>query len=109
MDRPDITSGYSRYTKNFRESNVDFMLNFHKSFGDLDLTALVGSNVRRSKNETVYQSTNGGLAVPGVYALSNSVDPILPPEELLQEVGVNGVFGSVSLGIKDFLCLSKGL
>ncbi|RKD92791.1 SusC/RagA family TonB-linked outer membrane protein [Mangrovibacterium diazotrophicum] len=110
VDRPDVTSGYSRYTKAFTETNLDLMLNYHKSFTeDLDFTAILGMNVRRTKNETVYASTNNGLAVEGLYALSNSVDAMLPPEEVFYRVGVNGIFGSVSLGYKNTLFLDGTL
>ncbi len=101
VDRPDVTSGYSRYTRFFTEKNIDFMLNYHKTFNQFDFTALLGTNIRRTKSDRVFESTNNGLAVPQVYALSNSVDPMLPPEEDYTRVGVNGVFGSVSLGYKN--------
>ena len=100
--RPDVTSGYSRFDRSFRETNVDFMLNFHKKLtDDLDLTALLGTNIRRSKNDQVFASTNNGLAVAGTYALSNSLDPMLPPEELLEKIGINGIFASASLGYQN--------
>ncbi len=99
VGRPDVTSGYSRFERSFTETNLDFMLNYHKRISDeMDLTALLGTNIRRTKAESLFLSTNNGLAVPGVYALSNSVDPMLPPEEGFAQVGVNGIFGSVSLG-----------
>ncbi len=105
VDRPDVRSGYTRYDRTWRETNIDFMLNFHKRYGEIDLTALVGTNIRRNRMERVFASTNGGLAVPGVYALSNSVDPMLPPEERLEEKGVNGIFGSINAGFKDMVYL----
>jgi TonB-linked SusC/RagA family outer membrane protein len=105
VDRPDIGSGYSRFTQRWRETNADLIVTYEKDFGDIDLTAFVGANVYRRENDQVYASTSGGLAVPELYALSNSTDPMLPPEELLQQIGVNGLYGSVSLGFKDFLYL----
>ncbi len=106
VDRPDVTSGYSRFTKNFTETNLDVMANINKSFGDnLSLTAFVGTNIRRSLLDQVFQSTNGGLSVPDVYALSVSVSPMLPPEETYEEVGVNGYFASASLAYKGMLFL----
>lgn len=109
VDRPDVTSGYSRYQRNFIETNADLMLNFQKTFGEVDLTALVGTNIRRSEFDRVFSSTNGGLAVSDVYALSNSVDPMLPPEERLEQIGVNGIFGSVNVGIMDLVYLDATL
>lgn len=110
VDRKNVTSGYSRYTRAFTESNLDFMLNYHKAISDkFDLTAMLGTNIRRTKNESVYASTNNGLAVPNVYALNNSVDPMLPPEERFYRIGVNGVFGSMSLGYKNTYFLDATL
>jgi TonB-linked SusC/RagA family outer membrane protein len=104
VSRPDVTSGYSRFTRNFTETNLDFLLKFQKELtSSLDLTAFIGTNIRRTTSDEVFASTNGGLAVAGVYALSNSVDPMLPPEETYRQVGVNGIFGSVSLGYKNTL------
>jgi TonB-linked SusC/RagA family outer membrane protein len=106
VDRPDVTSGYSRLSRTFKETNVDLMANIKKDLTEnINLTAVIGTNFRRSKQDQVFASTNGGLSVPDVYALSNSVDPMLPPEESLHQIGVNGYFASVSLGYKNMLFL----
>jgi TonB-linked SusC/RagA family outer membrane protein len=110
VGRADVTSGYSRYTRDFTETNFDMLLTFHKKFTEkFDINALVGSNIRRTKAESVFASTNNGLSVARVYALSNSVDPMLPPEESFARVGVNGIFGSVSLGYDDTYFLDATL
>jgi len=101
VGRPDVTSGYSRLNRDLTETNVDFMLNYRKKFGLFDFSALLGSNIRRNKVDYVYASTNNGLSVPGVYALSNTVDPMDLPQESLTKIGINGIFGSVSLGALD--------
>lgn len=105
VSRPKITSGYSRYTQAYTETNMDGILKYHKTLGQIDFTALVGVNIRRNRDDNVYASTSGGLAVPKVYALSNSSSPQLPPEESLLVSGINGVYGSLSLGYKGFLYL----
>ncbi len=98
VDRPDVTSGYSRYTKNFIETNFDAMAKVARDLGDnIGLVAFVGTNIRRLTDDRVFASTNGGLSVPEVYALSVSASPMLPPEENFQELGVNGYFGGLSL------------
>ena len=110
VNRPDVTSGYSRFTRNFMETNMDLMANFNKDLGqNFNITGVIGTNIRRSTTDQVFASTNGGLAVPDVYALSNSVDPQLPPVESLQKIGVNGIFGNVSLGYKSMLYLDGTL
>ena len=106
VDRPDVTSGYARFTRTWTEMNYDLMANFHKDFGkDINVTGLLGTNIRRSVNDQVFASTNGGLSVPDVYALSNSVYSQLPPEENYSVKGVNGYFGDVSIGYKGMLYL----
>jgi TonB-linked SusC/RagA family outer membrane protein len=109
VDRPDVTSGYSRYDRTFTETNADFILKFNKRFGNIDLGALLGSNIRRSRTESVFASTNNGLAVPDLYALSNSADPMLPPQESLLQLGVNGIFGDVNVGFNDMVYLEATL
>ena len=106
VGRPTVTSGYSRLTRNYLETNADFMATFKKDItSNLNINGLLGSNVRRQKIDQVFESTNNGLSVPDVYALSNSVDPMAPPEELLSKIGLNGYFASVSLGYHNMLYL----
>ncbi|MCK5691537.1 MAG: SusC/RagA family TonB-linked outer membrane protein, partial [Bacteroidales bacterium] len=108
--RQEVTSGYSRFDREFIETNVDLMMNFHKDLGDkMNLNAMLGTNIRRSNMESVFAATNGGLAVPELYALSNSASPMLPPDERLAQIGVNGIFGSVSLGYTNLLYLDATL
>jgi len=103
---PDSKSGYLRRTRKFVETNLDFMVRYNKNLtDDFNVNGLIGTNIRRSTIDNVSVSTNGGLAVPGVYSLNNSVDPMMPPEESLDEIGVNGYFASVSLGYKNTLYL----
>jgi outer membrane receptor protein involved in Fe transport len=108
--RQEVTSGYSRYNRSFMEYNIDFHLRFVEDIGEwLDISALLGTNFRRSTIESVFAATNGGLAVPDLYALSNSIAPMLPPDERLLQVGVNGYFGALSLGFFDMFFLDGTL
>ena len=104
--RPTPGSGYLRYNKNFREANFDVMLNFKKDLTeDFNLSGLIGSNIRRSYENTVFAATNGGLVTPKLYALSNSKQALTAPTENQVLIGVNGFFANVSLGYKRFLYL----
>lgn len=106
VGRPDVTSGYSRFERKFTETNYDLHLKFKKMLGeDFSLSALLGTNIRRTKVDQVFMSTDGGLIVPGLYALSNSKNQMQAPEERLTEIGVNGLFLSASLGFKSLLYL----
>lgn len=104
--RPDVTSGYSRLDRSFTETNLDLMLKFNKDLGEnFNLTALLGTNIRHTKVDQVFASTDGGLIVPGLFALSNSVNQMQNPDELYTEEGVNGYYISASLGFRRYLFL----
>lgn len=101
----DETSGYSRFTRQFMETNYDLRLDFHKDFGeDINLSAFIGTNIRRNSIDQVYASTNGGLIVPDLYALGNS-NSMLAPEEDYFIKGVNGYYVAASLGYKNMAYL----
>jgi outer membrane receptor protein involved in Fe transport len=110
ISRLDVGSGYTRYNYNFRETNYDLMANFKKDLTeDINLSAILGYNVRRTTRNSVYASTNGGLVVPKLYSISNSVNPVNAPVESQQSIGVNGLYGSVSVGYKNMLYLDATL
>jgi len=99
---------YSNYNHTFRELNYDLMINVDKNLSEnFNLKALIGTNLRRSVNQSVYATTNGGLVVPKLYALSNSVNPlnVLPTDEVAEKIVVDGYFAGLTLGYKEFLTL----
>ena len=104
--RNDCTSGYSRYTRTYMETNMDLMATFKKDITPtLNFNGILGTNIRRTKMDRIFESTRSGLSLPDIYALSNSVDPMPTPEESYQRTGLNGYFGSVSLGYNNMLYL----
>ncbi|MGI4898201.1 MAG: SusC/RagA family TonB-linked outer membrane protein [Janthinobacterium lividum] len=99
-------ASYSRYNRTYTESNYDLLLNFNKNITpDLSFRGLLGSNLRRTNLTGIYAATNGGLSVPSLYSLSNSVNPIIAPTESYQRVAVDGYFASATFGYKEFLFL----
>ncbi len=103
VGRPDVTSGYSRRTIFYSETNTDLMARYHQAWENISLNVMLGTNIRRQRNESIWESTQGGLIVPGLYSLGNSLDPQAPPAERLATIGVNGYFGSFSLGLFNML------
>jgi len=102
ISRLDVGSGYSRYNKTFRETNYDAIANFNHRFNDdLSFLGLLGVNIRRTNVTSIFSSTNGGLVVPELYSLSNSVNPVLSPVESAQIIGVNGFYAQASIGYKN--------
>lgn len=101
---------YTRYNRSFREVNYDFLANFNKKISDdLSVSGLLGTNIRRAKTTSIFASTNGGLVIPRLYSIANSLNPISAPGEFEGEVGVDGYFGNFSANFKNFLVLDMSL
>ena len=99
-------SMYTRNNRAFTEQNNDLYLNINKNFGtdgEISFSGLLGYNQRRSSFQSIYGETNGGLVVPGVYALSNSVAAPAAPSESANTIGVDGIYGQASIGYQNFL------
>lgn len=108
--RTTAASGYSRTNLNFSEFNYDAMLNADKNLTDkLHLKGVLGANIRRTYLNSIWAATNGGLSIPGIYALSNSVSTMLAPFERDETIGVDGVYASTSLGYDGYLFLDATL
>ncbi|PTX22775.1 TonB-linked SusC/RagA family outer membrane protein [Pontibacter mucosus] len=97
-------SQYARFNRDFNESNFDLLANFNKNFSeDISFTGLLGANLRRSRMSSIRATTNGGLVVPRLYALSNSANPPTPPYEEGERIGVDGIFASANVGYKEMV------
>ena len=105
-NRSDQGSGYMRRDIGFSEFNYDVMANFNKDLSkSFNLKAVLGMNIRKTNYSRLISSTNGGLSVADLYSLQNSAGPLPLSKELASQVRVNGYYGSVSLGFKNFLYL----
>jgi TonB-linked SusC/RagA family outer membrane protein len=100
------TSSYSRFNRSYRETNYDLLLNFNKDLsGDFNLKGLLGTNIRRQHTSSIRATTNGGLIVPKVYALSNSLNTPNAPIEFDGLREVDGVFAGATLAWRDMVTL----
>jgi TonB-linked SusC/RagA family outer membrane protein len=103
-------SSYSRYNITYGEVNYDLLLNINKNLTkDINLKALLGSNVRQVNNSSIFATTNGGLVVPGVYALANSVNTPAAPVETQSKKEVDGIFAGATLSFREFITLDATL
>lgn len=99
-------SYYSRYNHTYREANFDLIGTFKKSFSeDFSFQGLIGANMRRQYDKSIRSITNGGLALPNLYALTNTVSPLVAPQETDISTGVDGIFVSTTFGYRDRLYL----
>lgn len=102
---------YRRRNDRFTETNTQFRLDMNKYFGDdneFNFNANLGVNIRNTESSRIIAQTNGGLVVPGLYALSNSLNPIqtnvdgVPTERNTIE-RVYGYFTRASIGYDNWL------
>jgi len=101
-------SKYERFNRSFYENNLDLFLSANKYLGagdKINLSGMVGVNYRRSGTESIRASTNGGLVVPGVYSLANSISAIEAPGEYAAELGVDGYYARATVGYANMLYL----
>ncbi|WP_103070258.1 SusC/RagA family TonB-linked outer membrane protein [Aquimarina sediminis] len=101
-NRSNVDSGYGRKNIQNTETNYDLMFNFYKDLSDeFNIKGVIGTNIRRNHLQSIHASTSGGLSVPRLYSLQNSVGPLPLPEEIDQKIGVDGIYASTSLGYKE--------
>ncbi|WP_094569850.1 SusC/RagA family TonB-linked outer membrane protein [Mucilaginibacter xinganensis] len=97
---------YSRTNQNYSETNFDLLANVDKNLGnDFNLKAVLGTNIRKNNFNSIFASTNGGLIIPGLYSLSNTLNSPLSPTEIYQRREVDGVFGGATLTWKNLLTI----
>lgn len=104
--KADQGSGYWRQDRVITEKNYDLFLNFHKDLStDLNLSAMIGTNIRKNDVSIITTATNGGLVVPGLYSINNSALPVGLPQETYAPKEVYGYLGNFNLGFKNRLYL----
>ncbi len=94
-------SGYALGNYRFAERNYDFIGTYKKDLTeDLNLNAVLGSNIRYNSAYSDQHSTVGGLSVPNYFDISNSRNrPLSQTTDTSKQVV--GVFAQASLGYKS--------
>ena len=102
-------TGYSRRgglnerERRVREINLEGILGFSDSYGDISVDAFVGGNEMRRSVETL--SLNGNnFNIPFFHQVSNLANQSIGYG--INEKGINSLFGSVNLGYKNYLFLT---
>jgi TonB-linked SusC/RagA family outer membrane protein len=98
--------GYNENYDTFWENNTEASVKYENRFLDyFGLNASLYGNLRSVKATALNGTTNKGLIVPGVYDLSNSVQPATSTNDWGKRQ-VGSVYGFVDLDYKDFLYLN---
>lgn len=99
-------SSYTRFNRAYREMNYDLLANFDRDVSDdVNIKALLGTNIRRQRTQSIRASTNGGLIVPRVYALSNSLNAPTAPVEFDGTREIRGIFAGGTFTWRDMVTL----
>lgn len=97
---------YSRFDRSFNEINYDFLATASFPLSeDFDFNSLAGINLRRNRVTSVHSATSGGLVIPNLYAISNSVGTIPAPLETDRPRAVDGYFAGATLTFREFITL----
>ncbi len=92
---------YSIYTRKLNETNIDLILDYKTNLAQkVTLNAFGGYNDRFNRYSRSGAASQGGLAVPNLFNLSNSVSSPLV-DDYKEKRRVVGVFGNVSLGLNS--------
>ena len=85
------------------ELNADLIASMNKTFGDFNLTALVGANYRDA--QYLYERMGAdALVLPGIYTISNKVGDAATSMDH-SHIRSNSVYGNFSFGFKNMLYL----
>ncbi|MBA4197377.1 MAG: SusC/RagA family TonB-linked outer membrane protein [Chitinophaga sp.] len=95
---------YREDRRNLFENNTDLIVNYDKKFKNFSLTALVGG-ASRSFTYNSFFGTTKALAIPNLYALSNSIAPTLS-YTWGSKMQVYSAFYSLDFTYKNFFTLS---
>jgi TonB-linked SusC/RagA family outer membrane protein len=80
-----------------KEMNYEFLAQYNKQFGKYSVSANLGGNILQQNYTYLREETAGGLATPGFYNISNSIDrPNATNYSRRKEV--RSAYGSVTLG-----------
>ncbi|GAB3650256.1 SusC/RagA family TonB-linked outer membrane protein [Echinicola sediminis] len=97
--------GFEETYDKYLENNIDFLISYQKQLSqNFEISATGGSNFRYLNSENLYARTDGGLNVPGVYTLQNSVLPF-SPTNFKSHKQVLSFYGTLDLNYKSFLFL----
>lgn len=102
----NVPSGYWRVNFTQREINYDLMANYKYDITDgINISGVVGGNIRRNDQDYIEASTEGGLINRGIFSLENSKAYVLPPYENPYTTQTGSVYATVSIDFHKYFYL----
>ncbi|MFD2512769.1 SusC/RagA family TonB-linked outer membrane protein [Pontibacter locisalis] len=107
------SNSFGKYRRSNSENNFSSLLKYENRFGDFDLSAFIGGNIRKDDFESLQAWMNpgakaGGLIIPDLYDFSNAGE-VPTPRPFLYEKEVRSVYGNASFGYKDMAYIDMSL
>ncbi|WP_440134810.1 SusC/RagA family TonB-linked outer membrane protein, partial [Chitinophaga sancti] len=100
-----LIGGYVKRVPTATEMNYQLTANMKFDLGkDFKLNTVVGGNIMHRKATATGGATVGGLIIPLVYNLANSVTPAAPIDDYAEKQ-INSGFATASLGYRNLLFL----
>ena len=109
------TGGLGEYyfmKQSVSENNYDLILNLNKDINEnINLSGDIGWNLRVHKRFGNSAVTNGGLKVPGLYSITNTLNPLTEANISQFDINkkVDGIYARASLGLYDMLYLDGSI
>jgi TonB-linked SusC/RagA family outer membrane protein len=107
------SNSFGRQRATDSENNFSSMLKYQNRFGEFDVSAFVGGNIRQDEYSSLSAMMNpgaksGGLIIPDLYDFSNAAE-VPTPNSYVFEKEVRSIYGNASFGYKDMAYLDMSL
>ena len=98
--RPVRATYSTRYNYD-NEDNFEFLASYNQKFGDFAVDINGGANDRKNESKYIYNTTKGGLTIPDLFTLSNSLISPFYYENIRSKKEVRSFYGRGSVNWKD--------
>jgi TonB-linked SusC/RagA family outer membrane protein len=100
-----IRATYSTRYNYDNEDNFELLMSYNQKFGDFAVDLNAGANDRINESKYLYNTTKGGLVVPDLFALNNSLISPFYYENVRSKKEVRSLYGRGSVNWKDIAIL----
>lgn len=102
-------NSFGRYKRATSENNFSGILKYENEFGDFDVSAFIGGNIRKNNYDRFSAqmdpgAKSGGLIIPDLWDFANAGE-VPTPSSYRYDKQVNSAYAKASFGYKDFLYL----
>lgn len=108
---PNFQGAYSLFQSNGKDARVQALLTANRKIGeDIDYSVTVGGETQRGLGGRQQSSnTNGGLRIPRVYNLANSINAATTTAGVLPQSRLDAVYGYGDITWRDMVTLTASL